>query len=221
MFNSIAHRYDCLNHLLSFGVDIYWRKKTLKLLETNSNSKILDLATGTGDLAIEVTHLNNAKIVGIDIAYEMLSLGNDKIRKKKKDNSITLICGDIENLPLKSYCFDRAMIAFGIRNVSDIREGLKEVYRVLISDGKFAVLEFSNPENFFFKKLYHFYFRKILPHIGAFFSKDKNAYSYLPDSVLDFPSRTDFIKLMEDAGFSLITYQNFSLGIATLYIGTK
>ncbi len=221
MFNSIAYRYDFLNHLLSFGIDIYWRKAAIKQLGMNNTSRILDLATGTGDLALEAVHQHCRKVVGVDVAFEMLRLGVVKVRKRHEENRINFVCGDGERLPVKSAQFDGTMIAFGIRNMSDIGETIKEMYRILKPHGRIILLEFSNPKNPLFKRLYYLYFKHILPGIGAFFSKNKNAYEYLPDSVMNFPSQTHLLGLMKNAGFSETKYKDLTFGVVTSYSGVK
>ncbi len=221
MFDNIAHRYDFLNHFLSAGIDIQWRKKVRKLLEPHHPKQILDVATGTGDLAIELLKLKPESIVGIDISAGMLNIGKEKIIKKKLDKIITLEVGDSENLRFESNTFDAVTVAFGVRNFENLQAGLKEMMRVMKPGGTVAILEFSKPKKFPFKSIYQFYFKYILPGFGKLVSKDNEAYTYLPDSVQQFAEDAAFIKEMEIAGFKNTSQNRLTFGIATLYFGTK
>lgn len=222
MFNNIARRYDFLNHFLSLGIDKIWRKKTIKSLNGIShNPRILDVASGTGDLAITALKLNPEKIIGIDISDEMLKVGRQKIKKKGFDNIITLQNGDSENIEFENDHFDGITVAFGVRNFENLNKGLSEMYRVLKSNGKVAILEFSKPKIFPIKQIYNFYFKQILPFIGKIVSKDNSAYTYLPESVYQFPERKDFIKELEKVGFKDCKYKSLTFGIASLYSANK
>lgn len=221
MFNSIAHRYDFLNHFLSAGIDYSWRKKTIKYLSQYHPQQILDVATGTGDLAIEASKLNPKRIVGIDIANEMLELGKPKLKKKKLEGMISLELGDSENLHFRDGEFDAVMVAFGVRNFEDLEKGLSEMFRVIKPGGHVAILEFSKPRKFPVKQLYAFYFRFILPTLGRIISGDKAAYTYLPDSVGEFPDGEAFLDILKKVGFSKTADRKLTFGIASLYTGQK
>jgi demethylmenaquinone methyltransferase/2-methoxy-6-polyprenyl-1,4-benzoquinol methylase len=222
MFDSIAWRYDFLNHFLSFGIDHLWRRRAIRIISRHcKNPEILDVATGTGDLAIAAMKINPVKITGIDISRNMLEIGNEKILKKGLSGKIVLIQGDSENMPLGDDLFDVAMVAFGVRNFSDPLKGLSEMNRVLHNGGMILVLEFSKPAGFLFRSVYDFYFRNILPFVGKLFSKDKSAYSYLPDSVYKFPDNEEFLGLLGKAGFSDARQLKLTGGVASIYTGFK
>ena len=222
MFDSIAWRYDFLNHFLSFGIDRLWRRKAVRIISRHyKNPEILDVATGTGDLAITAMKIHPSKITGIDISQNMLTIGREKIRKKGFLDRIELISGDSENIPFGDDRFDVAMVAFGVRNFADPLKGLLEMRRVLRDNGMILVLEFSKPSGFLFRKIYNFYFRNILPLVGKLFSKDKAAYTYLPDSVYKFPDNEAFLLLLKDAGFSGTLQVKITGGIASIYTGLK
>lgn len=221
MFDSIAPRYDFLNHFLSAGIDRRWRKKLVKLLATASPQKVLDVATGTADLAIAAASLTGAEITGIDISGEMLRIGTAKVKNLNLQNRITLSLADSQALPFRNDSYDAVMVAFGVRNFSDLALGLREMNRILRPSGKAFILEFSRPRAFPVKQLYSFYFTRLLPLIGRVVSKDRSAYSYLPDSVASFPDGDDFCAIMKDAGFSGIKAITLSFGIATIYLGEK
>lgn len=221
MFDNIAHRYDFLNHFLSLGIDRRWRKKTIGKLKKFSPKKILDLATGTGDLAIASLKLNPDKVTGLDISAGMLEKGKVKIRKKGLEEKISLLQGDSEHIPFDANEFDAITVAFGVRNFENLELGLKEMFRVLKPGGIVAILEFSTPEKTPMKQLYAFYFQKILPGIGKFFSNDGSAYTYLPESVGEFPAGDKFLGLLEEAGFSCLSIEVLSFGIASIYTGIK
>ncbi|MCX6300816.1 MAG: bifunctional demethylmenaquinone methyltransferase/2-methoxy-6-polyprenyl-1,4-benzoquinol methylase UbiE [Bacteroidia bacterium] len=222
MFDDIALRYDFLNHLLSFGIDHFWRRKAIKVVsETYKNPRILDVATGTGDLAIAALKLDPVHITGIDISQKMLESGNKKIRKRGLSGKIDLIPGDSENLPFSDNSFDVAMVAFGVRNFSDRLKGLSEMNRVLNEKGMAMVLEFSKPDRFPFRQIYYFYFKTMLPVIGRLFSRNRVAYSYLPDSVMQFPDNERFMALMQSAGFYNVSHKKLTGGIACIYTGFK
>jgi demethylmenaquinone methyltransferase / 2-methoxy-6-polyprenyl-1,4-benzoquinol methylase len=222
MFDSIAWRYDFLNHFLSFNFDRLWRRRAIRLISKYYKTPyILDVATGTGDLAIAAMKLNPRKIVGLDISKRMLEIGIEKINKKGYSGIIELKYGDSEKIPFEENIFDVAMVAFGVRNFSDPVKGLSEMRRVLHDKGMIMVLEFSKPSGFPLKPLYNFYFRNILPLFGNFFSKDKAAYSYLPDSVMKFPDNDEFLRLLIQAGFSNACQIKLTGGVASIYTGMK
>lgn len=221
MFNDIAPRYDMLNHLLSGGIDITWRKKVRKLLEPIKPQSILDVATGTGDLAIELSKLNPKKIVGLDIAAQMLQFGEVKIKKLGLDELIKMVHGDSAKIPFSDRSFDAITVAFGVRNFENLQKGLIEMQRVLKPGGRVVVLEFSKPKQFGFKQLYQFYFKFILPTVGRMVSKNSEAYTYLPDSVSKFAEGQEFLDQMQQAGFIDNHQQRLTGGIATLYWGSK
>ena len=221
MFNNIAHRYDFLNHFLSLGVDFYWRKKAIQLIGQKKPRNILDVATGTGDLAIAALKIKPEQIIGVDIADDMLSFGRKKLKKKDPRNIIKLVNGDSENLQFKNEHFDAVMVAFGVRNFEDLSKGLKEMYRVLKNGGQIMVLEFSKPTAFPVKQLYAFYFRFILPSLGRLISGDPAAYTYLPDSVGEFPDGGNFLTILSKAGFTQVKQRPLTFGIASIYTGIK
>jgi len=221
MFNNISKRYDFLNHFLSMGIDHIWRRKVVALMKPFKPLSILDIATGTGDLAITALRINPNKIIGIDISEGMLAIGNQKIKKKKLDQIIELKLGDSENLEFENNHFDAAMVAFGVRNFENLQKGLTEIFRVLKQGSPFVVLEFSKPKVFPVKQIYNFYFKYILPGIGRFFSKDKSAYTYLPESVLAFPEGLDFLAELSQAGFKAGKQKRLFFGVSTIYFAVK
>jgi demethylmenaquinone methyltransferase/2-methoxy-6-polyprenyl-1,4-benzoquinol methylase len=221
MFNNISGKYDFLNHFLSMGIDILWRKKMIRKMGKFNPKQILDVATGTGDLAIEALKINPDQIIGVDISEGMLEVGKEKINKRKLDNKIKLQIGDSENLPFDDNQFDAAMVAFGVRNFENLDKGLADMYRVLNKDGRIWVLEFSKPKKFLIKQLYNFYFKNILPLIGRMISKDDFAYTYLPNSVREFPDGSNFLNHLKKAGFSDLKLFPLSFGIATIYCAKK
>lgn len=221
MFNNIARKYDFLNHFLSLGIDKLWRKKAIKLLRSHQPKRILDIATGTGDFAIAALKLNPDSVVGIDISTEMLAVGREKITKKGLDHMIQLFEGDSENIQFKNDSFDAITVAFGVRNFENLEKGISEMYRVLDKGGKLVVLEFSKPRNFPIKQIYNFYFFKILPFWGRIVSKDISAYTYLPESVENFPDGEKFLEICKTCGFESVSEQRLSFGIASIYVGTK
>jgi demethylmenaquinone methyltransferase/2-methoxy-6-polyprenyl-1,4-benzoquinol methylase len=221
MFNNIAGRYDFLNHFLSMGIDRGWRKKAIKEIAKVNPQNILDVATGTGDLAIAASKLNPTKIIGIDIADQMLAVGRDKIAKEQLSNIITLQSGDSEALVFDTNSFDAVTCAYGVRNFENLEAGLKEMNRVMRPGGKLAILEFSHPKAFPVKQLYQFYFRYILPTLGKMVSKHSTAYTYLPESVMAFPEGKVFCKTLERCGFKQAHARPLAFGITTLYTATK
>ncbi|MDQ3292269.1 MAG: bifunctional demethylmenaquinone methyltransferase/2-methoxy-6-polyprenyl-1,4-benzoquinol methylase UbiE [Bacteroidota bacterium] len=221
MFNSIAGKYDFLNHFLSAGVDIYWRKKAIDLVAKTKPEYILDIATGTGDFAIEALRIKPKKIVGVDISEGMLAVGRQKLEKKQISELIELKTGDSENLEFDANSFDVVMAAFGVRNFENLEKGLSEMYRVLKPGGQIVVLEFSKPRTFPFKQGYNFYFKHILPVFGKLISKDRAAYTYLPESVQAFPDGPDFTNILKQVGFKSTTWHSLTFGISSIYVGTK
>ena len=221
MFDKIASSYDFLNHLLSFGIDIIWRKKAVKMLKEDKPKMILDVATGTGDFAIQSMSLNPDKIFGIDISKEMIKIGVSKIKKKGLDGIISLAEGDAEDIKFDDETFDAITIGFGVRNFENVEKGLGSMYRVLKNGGKLVVLEFSKPKLFPFKQIYHAYFFGLLPFVGKMFSDDDSAYTYLPESVKRFPDGKDFTDLLVNQGFGEIQCKSLFFGIAAIYVGKK
>lgn len=221
MFNNIAGKYDFLNHFLSAGIDIIWRKKAVSMLKPIKPKQVLDVATGTGDFAIETLRLNPDKITGVDISEGMLAVGREKLVKKGLTNKIELLYGDSENLPFEDNSFDAITVAFGVRNFENLEKGLAEMYRVLKPGGMAVVLEFSNPRSFPMKQLYQFYSRNILPLIGKIVSKDNAAYTYLPESVQAFPDGRAFLNIYEKVGFKTTQWHPLTFGISSIYTGRK
>ncbi|NBA86383.1 bifunctional demethylmenaquinone methyltransferase/2-methoxy-6-polyprenyl-1,4-benzoquinol methylase UbiE [Emticicia sp. CRIBPO] len=222
MFDSISPKYDLLNRVLSAGVDVYWRKKALKMIAKQPNNLVLDIATGTGDLAIEaVKTLNPDKIIGVDISEGMLSVGRQKIKALNLENKIEMRLGDSEKLLFEDNTFDTVIVSFGVRNFENLLKGLTDMNRVTKPGGTCLVVEFSKPVLFPFKQLYWVYSTKILPLIGRMVSKDASAYSYLPESVKAFPDGKDFAKVFEEAGFKNIIIKTLTFGICSVYIGKK
>lgn len=222
MFDSIARRYDFLNHLLSFGIDRRWRRKAVKkIFERFTQPVIIDVATGTADLAIEAARHNPRKISGIDISPKMLDIGRKKVSERKLGNIIELIECDSENICFPDNSFDVAMVAFGVRNFSDPLKGLTEMRRVLNPGGMAVILEFSKPRGVIFKHLYNIYFTLLLPLTGGLISKDRKAYRYLNQSVMEFADNEKFIQIMKRAGFSDLKQERLSAGIVTIYCGVK
>lgn len=218
MFNSIAYRYDFLNRFLSVGIDVWWRKKAINQLKQQSPQRVLDVATGTGDVAIMTYKmLKPGKITGIDISEGMLEMGRKKIEKDGLTQQIELKKGDSENIPFEENSFDAITVAFGVRNFQHLDKGMKEMHRVLQPGGKLVVLEFSKSRNV----LFNFYMNTITPVIGKIFSKNKAAYTYLNHSVQAFPEGQTFLNIMHDAGFTQTYLKKLSFGICTIYCGSK
>ncbi|MDX5418406.1 MAG: bifunctional demethylmenaquinone methyltransferase/2-methoxy-6-polyprenyl-1,4-benzoquinol methylase UbiE [Hymenobacteraceae bacterium] len=221
MFNNIAGKYDFLNHFLSAGIDIIWRKKAVSLLKPEQPKMVLDIATGTADFAIETLSINPEKIIGVDISEGMLAVGREKLLKKGLANKIELHYGDSENLPFEDNTFDAITVAFGVRNFENLKKGLSEMNRVLKPGGTAVVLEFSKPRSFPMKQLYQFYFKNILPVVGKIVSKDNAAYTYLPESVQAFPDGQDFLSIFEEVGFKNTKWHSLTFGISSIYTGKK
>lgn len=221
MFNSISGNYDFLNHFLSLGIDVRWRKKAINLLRESNPQQILDVATGTGDFAIATLSLNPDKVIGVDISEGMLEVGKKKMKDRGLDGKIELRLGDSENLPFPENKFDAVIVAFGVRNFETLEKGLAEMLRVLKPGGKVVVLEFSKPRSFPFKQFYNFYFNFVLPKIGRMVSKDPAAYTYLPESVQAFPDGSDFVNILSRLGYKNTTCKPLTFGISSLYTGIK
>lgn len=221
LFDSIAYRYDLLNHLLSGGVDFYWRRAAIESLASRNPKRILDVATGTADFAIAALRLNPEEVVGVDISEAMLDFGRRKLAAKKLSNKIRLEAGEAESLNFPDNHFDAAIVAFGARNFENLEGGLGEMRRVLKKGGTLVVLEFSRPRVFPFKQLYFLYFLNILPLVGRIVSKDKEAYRYLPDTVMQFPDGEEFLNVLRKVGFSSVNQRPLTFGIATIYCGEK
>lgn len=222
MFDRISPKYDALNHLLSLNIDKVWRRKTAKAVAKSQPKTILDLATGTADLAIAMAkRLPQSQIIGMDISEKMLEIGTAKIVKQNIENQIELRLGDAADLPFENNTFDAVTVAFGVRNFEDLYKGLSEISRVLKSNGQAVILEFSIPERFPIKQLYPLYFMHLLPAIGKAVSKDGNAYSYLPLSVERFPKPNVFLRMLAEKGLENGNAKPLSFGIATLYTSIK
>ncbi|HRJ30330.1 MAG TPA: bifunctional demethylmenaquinone methyltransferase/2-methoxy-6-polyprenyl-1,4-benzoquinol methylase UbiE [Cyclobacteriaceae bacterium] len=221
MFDNISHRYDFLNHFLSLGIDRGWRKKAIKLIAPAQPKILLDVATGTGDFAIQALSLKPEKIIGVDISAGMLDVGRKKMDKRGITHIIEMIQADSENLPFEQNKFDAVTVAFGVRNFENLERGLKEILRVMKPGALLAVLEFSRPKRFPFKQGYNFYFKTILPKIGSWISRDKAAYSYLPESVEAFPDGDDFLAILKKAGYKNVSCKPLTFGISSIYIAQK
>lgn len=222
MFNDIAGRYDFLNRFMSMGIDVTWRKKALKLLRPLQPKVMLDVATGTGDVAIMASRmLNPDMIIGIDISEGMLSFGREKVKKLGLSEKITLQEGDSETISFPDATFDAITVAFGVRNFENLEKGLAEIRRVLKPGGKAVILEFSNPTKAPVKQLYNFYFRYITPWIGKWVARNKAAYTYLPDSVKAFPQGQAMCAILQKTGFQAVTCKTLTFGICSIYSATR
>lgn len=222
MFNNIAFRYDFLNRFLTAGVDVWWRKKTILSLKSIHPQTVLDVATGTGDVALLTYKLLKPKgVIGIDISDAMLELGRVKISKANLQNIIQLQNGDSEHLPFPDASFDAVTVAFGVRNFERLERGLSEMLRVLKPGGKLAVLEFSQPKNKLFRTFCNFYNNVIVPGAGRLFAKNKDAYNYLNHSAKAFPEREEFASILADVGYKNVSFKPLSLGICCRYVGSK
>lgn len=222
MFNDIAFRYDFLNHFMSLGIDVIWRKKALKLLKTLQPKHMLDVATGTGDFAIMANRLLQPNhITGIDISEGMLTFGRKKIARLGLENKIALQAGDSETISFPDQTFDAITVAFGVRNFENLEKGLSEMRRVLKPGGKLVILEFSNPTVFPIKQLYNLYFRYITPLLGKWIAKSRVAYSYLPDSVKAFPQGQIMCNILTNTGFQSVTCKTLTFGICSIYCATR
>jgi demethylmenaquinone methyltransferase/2-methoxy-6-polyprenyl-1,4-benzoquinol methylase len=224
MFSDIAPRYDLLNRLLSCGRDRYWRKRAVNRLSPQPGECFLDIATGTADVALEIIRKvpeGGVQVVGIDFSEKMLELAQSKIDRQDKSHFIQLKSGSAENLPFEDNSFDGTMTAFGVRNFSDVGRSLSEMHRVIKPGGRSVILEFALPRNPVFKALYKFYFELLLPKVGRLISRHPSAYTYLPKTVASFPVRKEFSSLMQQAGFTNVTFKELTLGTVILYTGIK
>lgn len=221
MFDNVSKEYDFLNRVLTFGLDVNWRKKVVKLVAKNKAKNILDIATGTGDLAINLTKIKDANITGLDISNGMLSIAKEKVKKKNLQDKITLILGDSEKLPFSDNQFDAITVAYGVRNFENLDKGLQEIYRVLKPNGVFVVLETSQPTIFPMKQLFQFYSKYVIPTVGGAFSKDKKAYNYLPESAANFPYGKAFNNILIKNGFINAQDIPVTFGISTIYVAKK
>ena len=221
MFDTISGNYDRLNRVISFGIDVKWRKKVLKIVANKNPETILDIATGTGDLAILMTKTNAKKIIGLDISAGMLDVGRTKIKELKLNHKIDMVLGDSESMPFEDNAFDAITVAFGVRNFETLEKGLSEILRVLKPNGIFVILETSVPEKTPFKQGYTFYTKNILPLIGKIFSKDNNAYGYLQESAANFPYGEALNNILRKIGFIDIAAMPQTFGVATIYSASK
>lgn len=221
MFNNISRRYDLLNHLMSLGVDVYWRKTGIKMLKAENPKKILDIATGTGDFAIEALSLQPDEIIGVDISEGMLEVGRKKIKRMKLEDKIKLEMGDSEKLLFDDNNFDAVIVSFGVRNFENLEKGLGDMLRVLRPGGTALIIELSKPSVFPLKQIFNLYFKFLLPVIGRIISKDKAAYTYLPESVQSFPDGNDFLEILRKVGFKQTSCKPLTFGISTIYVGKK
>ena len=221
MFDGISKRYDILNRIITFGIDVLWRKKVVKLLKKEKYNSLLDIATGTGDLVIELAKLDIDKIIGLDISPGMLEIGRRKVEKKQLDDRINMILGDSEALNFDNQTFDAVTIAFGVRNFENLDLGLQEIYRVLKTNGTIVILETAVPKNRFLRRLYSFYTQTIMPSIGKIFSKDRSAYQYLSDSAAIFPCGEAFNNILRKNGFIQVEDFPQTLGVSSIYFGKK
>ena len=221
MFDNISRKYDFLNRVLSVGIDVLWRRKVVRLLKGLLHRNVLDIATGTADLAIEISKIQPNKIVGLDISEGMLEVARRKVERRGLSHKVSLVRGDSENLPFEADSFDVVTVAFGVRNFENLEKGIAEIYRVLQFHGALVVLEFSQPERFPVKHLYHLYNRYILPTIGRMVSKDRSAYTYLPESIKAFPYGGSFLKILKKIGFKQTKCIPLTGGIASIYVAKK
>jgi len=222
MFNNISKTYDFLNHFMSLGIDILWRKKAIGELKTVKPQLMLDVATGTGDFAFEAIQiLSPDKVIGVDISQGMLDVADEKIKKRGLAQKFEVRLGDSEKLLFEDNTFDAVTVAFGVRNYENLEQGLSDMLRVLKPGGKIVILEFSKPQQFPVKQLYNFYFNSVTPTIGKLFSKNNDAYKYLPESVAAFPDGKNFLTLMHKVGFKDTKFQPLTFGISSIYTGIK
>jgi demethylmenaquinone methyltransferase/2-methoxy-6-polyprenyl-1,4-benzoquinol methylase len=221
MFDTISKNYDGLNRVISFGIDIKWRKRVVAILTKKKPKSILDIATGTGDLAINMIKTGAQRIVGLDISPGMLEVGKEKVNDKKLDKTIEMVVGDSENLPFEENSFDAVTVAFGVRNFESLEKGLAEIYRVLKPAGTFVVLETAVPTKTPFKQGYRFHCNYVLPFVGRLFSKDRSAYTYLSESAAVFPHGENFNNILRKIGFIEVENKPQTFGVASIYVATK
>jgi len=221
MFDTISKDYDGLNRVISFGIDVSWRKKVVAIVGKNNPDSILDIATGTGDLAIQLADTNASKIIGLDISSGMLNIGKQKVSKKGLNKTIEMILGDSENMPFEDNSFDAITVAFGVRNFETLDKGLSEIYRILKPKGTFVILETSIPKKTPFKQGYNFYSKYVLPKIGRLFSNDKSAYQYLSESASVFPYGDVLNNILRKIGFINVNDLPQTFGVATIYTASK
>lgn len=222
MFNNISHSYDFLNHFMSLGIDIIWRKKAIGELKKDRPARILDVATGTGDFAFEaIKMLKPEKVTGVDISEGMLKVARQKIESRGLADIFEVKLGDSEKLLFEDNTFDAITVAYGVRNFENLEKGLEDMLRVLRPGGRVVILEFSKPKVFPVKQLYNFYFNSVTPTIGRIFSKDNSAYKYLPESVAAFPDGKAFVAMMEKIGYRQTKYRPLTFGISSIYTGIK
>ena len=222
MFDNIAPTYDKLNHILSFSIDKIWRRRVVRIVRRLHPERVMDLATGTGDLAIKMAkRIPQARIMGVDLSEKMLAVAAEKVRRMGLDDHIALYQGDAEQLDVADGLLDVVTVAFGVRNFGDVERGLSEIYRALRPGGHLVILEFSTPRNPLVRKMYEFYSNHIMKPVGGLVSKDKKAYDYLPDSIVEFSSPAEVMALMERVGFRECSRRSQSFGIAQIYIGCK
>ena len=220
MFDNIAPKYDLLNHTLSMNIDVSWRNTLVKMLRNDNPKSVLDVATGTGDLAIAIQRGTGAQVLGYDLSQQMLNVGIEKVKRLGLSDKITMVKGDAENIPFEDNKFDAVSVAFGVRNFENLDKGLSELRRVVKENGSVYILEFSKVEGFL-RPFYMFYFKNILPQIGKLISKDNRAYTYLPDSVEAFPHGNEMKEILEKIGFRSVMYKKLTFGVATIYKATK
>lgn len=221
MFNNISGNYDGLNRVISFGIDVKWRKNVLKMVAAKNPQTVLDIATGTADLAIMMSNTNASKIIGLDISAGMLDIGRQKVKAKNLSDKIELVLGDSEDIPFPDNTFDAITVGFGVRNFENLEKGLAEILRVLKPNGIFVILETSVPEKFPFKQGYQFYTKNILPLIGRIFSRDRSAYGYLSESAAAFPYGEALNNILRKTGFIDVACKPQTLGVATIYSASK
>lgn len=222
MFNNISENYDGLNRMISFGTDVKWRKRVVKIIGDSSPEKVLDIATGTGDLAINIAKNTSAKnIIGLDISEGMLSVGKQKIAKQTLDDKIEMVLGDSESIPYESNSFDAITVAFGIRNFEHLDKGLTEILRVLKPNGTFVILETSVPTKWLYRQFYKFHGKYVLPFLGKLFSKEQSAYAYLSESASKFPHGEKLNNILQKNGFKDVENKPQTFGVATIYTATK
>ncbi|WP_424494928.1 bifunctional demethylmenaquinone methyltransferase/2-methoxy-6-polyprenyl-1,4-benzoquinol methylase UbiE [Salinimicrobium sp. GXAS 041] len=221
MFDTISTNYDGLNRVISFGIDVKWRKKVVAIVKASNPRQVLDIATGTGDLAINLVKTGASEVVGLDLSEGMLAVGRKKIAEKNLSAKIQMVQGDSEDLPFEDNSFDAITVAFGVRNFEDLEKGLQEILRVLKPGGVFVILETSVPTKFPYKQGYNFYTKNLLPLIGKLFSKDKDAYSYLSESAAAFPHGEKLNNILRKIGFTNVENKPQTMGVATIYTASK